>query len=411
CVSYALDVPNVQTGDPLYDIAFDQLAPMLICHALATRARARDERVDLVAYLARDGWLFHHVADAVDATIGGMPDRVTLRLSRRSLTLAHPDDLLMRAVGVAGKVGKATIGGRIGGFDLSEELRHELLESAGYRGDAAATPASIRALQRACETHAAAISDAAVAQRALLTEYMQAAVGDRERWAIVDTGWAGTAQDAIAAALPENSTVFGWYMGVNGFGRSSSARSRKEGWIWDNEAGLQPSSPWQRSAGVIRFWEVLLREPVPSVLRLARDGDDVVAERTRGLDISAGAEDAAARILAGVMAGTEARIGGIRALGAARSTSDFDAPRASFAAFGAQLSCSPRPEVARALLSLAYEEGGTTESTTSLDWGGMRSGTTWVPGALAARRLGALAKLSAPLAARIARARLAKREA
>lgn len=409
-VAHALRAAPSRDPDPLAAVAHDLLAPITLAHALAVRERASMARVDAVGYLARDSWLFERAVRALEHAGVAMPANLTLRLSRRALTLAHPGRLLERPDGVAGKVGKRTLGERVGAFDLPAETVAGIFDAAGVRPDHVASPEALAAFAAGCEAHADAIEAARAAQRALLARFLRQHFGDARHIALVDTGWAGTVQDAVASSWRPDGRVSGWYLGVNGLGMPDTAQSTKEGWCWDVPNGRRPGSPWERSAGVIRCWEVLLREPVPSVARLVEEGDRVAIAPTSGLDITPQAAAAAARIAAGLDAGIAARVEGARALVSAGGV-DAEACRALVAACATALTTRPPSAFARAMLAMAYGEGGTTESTTALGWAGLRTGTTWYPGALAAGGLGRLSRVAEPLASVAATVRLRGRTA
>ena len=76
-----------------------------------------------------------------------------------------------------------------------------------------------------------------------------------------------------------------------------------------------------------------------------------------------------------------------------------------------RVTTAPPPAFARAILALEYGEGGTVESTTSMTWRGVGTGTTWVPGALAAQGAGVVSRLAEPLVAVAAEWRLRGRRA
>lgn len=409
-VAHALRAPGSTDPDPLVATSHDLLAPIVLAHALAVRAQSASDRVDAVGYLARDGWLFERAVRALEQAGVAMPANATLRLSRRALTLAHPGRLLERPEGVAGKVGKRTLGERIGAFDLPEDTVAAIFDAAGVGPSDVATDATLQAFAAGCAANAGAIEEARRAQRDRLARFLAQHFGGARHIALVDTGWAGTVQDAVASAWSAEGRVSGWYLGVNGLGAPSTAQSTKEGWCWDVPRGRSAGSPWERSAGVIRCWEVLLREPVPSVARLVESATGVAVEPTGGVDITPEARAAAARIAAGVDAGIRARLDGAVALVAADGV-DAEACRALVAACATSLTTRPRAGFARALLAMTYGEGGTTESTTALGWAGLRTGTTWVPGALAAGGLGPVSVISEPLASVAASIRLRGRTA
>lgn len=406
----ALAAGRCRDADPLVRIGHELLAPMMLAHAVVARSIEARSGADVAVYLARDMAGFCEVRRAIDARVGEAAPVTYLRVSRRAVSLAHPGALLERAAGVAGRVGKSTVGGLLGGFDLGEALRLRLLDRAGLAPTDPWSDRARSAFAAACDAERVAIARARSVQADRLRAWLAQHVGSAQRVAMHDTGWAGTAQDAMAASDPTRA-FDGIYLGVNGQGCASSARSTKRGLLWDDPAGLAPRSPWVRSAGCIRLVEVLLREPVPSVRRLvdAADGG-VTVERTRGGDLTPGAVDAAQRLQRGLRAGVEARLDGVAASLRHGPTDAVDAWLDAVDRCFTAMLARPSAAFARAMLALPYEEGGTVESTSSLDVGGWRDGTTWWPGVLAARGVGAAAWLAEPAAAAVARVLQAKEQ-
>ena len=178
-LGHALRALPCDAPDPLHATACDLLAPLLIAHTLAVAALCRRNNIGAVGYLARDCWLFERVADA---RRGGRraPASRDVRLSRRSVTLAHPDRLLERDDGLPGKVGKATIGGRLGAFDLPEQLQEALLSASGLCRAAPATVENVRRFAGACKVHDTAVQSERLRQRELLRAAHRV-MGEHER--------------------------------------------------------------------------------------------------------------------------------------------------------------------------------------------------------------------------------------
>lgn len=397
--------------DPLVRVGADLLAPLVLAHAVVARTREARSGAAVPVYLARDMAAFVDARRAIEARLGG-PEPAYLRISRRAVSLAHPDDLLGGATGVAGRVGKGTVGGLMGGFDLDPALRADLLDVAGLTAESIWTDEARRGFAAACAARRDVLAAARDAQSRRLAGWVCRHVGDARRIAVYDTGWAGTAQDAIAASCAGLEHIDGVYLGVNGLGRPSTSRSSKIGLLWDDPAGCAPRSAWVRTAGCIRLVEVLLREPVPSVRRLVERPDGTVdVERTSGTDLTPAALDAAQRLASGVNRGVADRLDGVVAALRVDAAPDIGAWIDAVDRCFTRLLAAPPRAFARAMLALPYEEGGTVESTSSLDVDGWRHGTTWWPGVLAARGVGAAAWLAEPAAAVVARARQAKERA
>ncbi len=384
----ALTPPGAPDPDPLAEGARSLLAPMLAAAAIAHEAELRRRGIADAVYLARDAWPLLHVAERVAPLMRSAVQRHYVRTSRRALSLAHPDDLLQAAGGLAGKFGKRTVGELLAPFDLRDELYAALLRDAGLEAASAATPPARAALRAACARHAHAIAAAQHDQRALVRDLFEQTLGAvPSRLALIDSGWAGTSQDAIAASLGDNVTVLGLYLGVGRGALPSRPGNEKRGLLWDAWAGLAPLDPLERSAGVVRVWDRLLREPHASVRRLRRaSGGRVEPELA-----SPPAErelDAARRIAAGIERGLDEIESGLRAL---LDAYGVDAPLWTRAAraLACALTTRPSPAFAQAVLDLDFDEGAIQGRAVRVDLRGLGDGLVWIPGVAASLGVGA----------------------
>jgi hypothetical protein len=229
------------------------------------------------------------------------------------------------------------------------------------------------------------------AQRRLLRDYVGSVVGTSRKLLVVDLGWAGTIQDAIAAVLPD-CEVHGCYAGVTRGGDPSTARASKQGLVFDIPAG-RGAPLLGTSAGVMRLWELLLREPTGSVRRLERNEAGVVrAELDAPPPLTAAALELAEEARALLMATAQyagpayAQLLGLQA----DVCSELLARIARLAWEGVTL--MPDAAFARRILELEMDEGASRGVMTTLGMGGLRSGVSWWPGlvvgSLAGRRRG-----------------------
>lgn len=380
----------------LYEAGRSLLAPMLVAVTIANHAALLAANVQHVAYIARDAWPLFGVAERLAGQLAANFERSYIRLSRRALSLAHPGDLLSRSVGLAGRFGKANAGELLAGFDLSAELHYDLLAAAGLSDDSPLRPGASAALRRACEQLAPRIAVAQREQRQLLRDYLEGhGIGAHNSLAIVDTGWAGTTQDAVAAVLPEAQQVVGLYLGVSRGGLPDDHRSKKFGILWDDPRGQPPLNPLERSAGVIRVWDLLMREPAPTVRCLRRAPNGAVVARMyesrAGFDVAA-ASELSAGISAGVAA-IEPRIPAIQQVFAPENPVWREAARA----LAAELTTRPSRSFAHAISELAIDEGAAQGARTGLGFADLRTGLAWYPGVAAQLGFGGVVRAAATM--------------
>lgn len=338
-------------------------------------------------FLARDA---EPLLAACDALQPGRGQRHYLRLSRRSVLLAHPGDLLFR-VTLSGKIGKRSMRAFVSGFELPDGVAERWLSELGSDADAPLSDARISAWQEVLRRNAAEYDALREAQRALLREYVESVVGARRKLLVVDLGWAGTIQDAIAAVLPD-CEVHGFYAGVTRGGDPSTARASKQGLVFDIPAG-RGAPLLGTSAGVMRLWELLLREPTGSVRRLERNEAGVVrAELDAPPPLTAAALELAEEARALLMATAQYAGPAYAQVLALQDDvcSELLARIARLAWEGVTL--MPDAAFARRILELEMDEGASRGVMTTLGMGGLRSGVSWWPGlvvgSLAGRRRG-----------------------
>jgi hypothetical protein len=206
---------------------------------------------------------------------------------------------------------------------------------------------------------------------------------------VVDSGWAGTTQDVLAHVL-DVDRVTGVYLGVSDLGRPSSARSAKVGVLRDDARTRPWMNALDRTAGVIRLWDTVLREPHASVSGLERDEGvvrPVLDSATEPTEEQRLLTDALVR---GTVEGLRSLRPGFAWLDANPSL-DVDAVGAFACACSRALAVSPERDVARALLALRYEEAD--GSTWSLGWDAIRDRRAWYPGLLSGAGLRPAARL------------------
>jgi FMN phosphatase YigB (HAD superfamily) len=338
---------------------------------------------EVTLFLARDAEPLLAACDALQPAVG---QRQYLRLSRRSVLLAHPGDLLFR-VTLSGKIGKQSMRAFVAGFELPDGVAERWLSELGSEADAPLSDATIAAWREVLRRNAAEYDAMKEEQRLLLGDYLRGIIGVRRRLLVVDLGWAGTIQDAIAAVLPA-CEVHGCYAGVTRGGDPSSSRASKQGLVFDIPAG-RGAPLLGTSAGVMRLWELLLREPAGSVRRLVRDEAGVVsAELDRPPPLTAAAlelaHEARSRLL------ETARVAGpsyAQLLALQDDVCSRLLERIARRAWEG-LTLLPDGAFARRILDIEMDEGASRGVLTTLGIGGLRSGVSWWPGLVVASLTG-----------------------
>jgi len=373
--------------DPYFHLAYDCLAPLAIIFSLVQWRRFRDQGIDTIFYIARDARVMLDVYDIIAGQLNGDFSRSYIRLSRKAVTLAHPDDLLQNAEPIAGKMGRRTVGEWLKNFTVDSGLQRRILLEARLNINNKFDEEARYALRAACRgTLLSAIKDHQRRERSLIRDYLFQQSGGRslKRVGIVDSGWACTTQDVIRGVLEDADIVSGVYFGVSSQGRQPDPGNLKYGLLRDDFRNSWHRNPLEGSAGVIRVWDTLLREPVGTVSRLRRGSDGMVAPDMEDSGVIGDIEASAARSIShGVRQGTEARLKGVSLLAESIgrfSDRDFEIAGTAFAQ---KISSHPSRDMARAVMRLGFDEGTASGSKGLLGVGGIRTGVAWYPGILA----------------------------
>ena len=401
---------DARGSDPLYRNAFHGLAPLLGLFSLVQWRHFREQRIDAALYIARDARALLDAYELLEPLLPDSPRRHYIRLSRQAVSLAHPGDLLQSLSALPGKVGRRTVGELLAQFQLDERTANELLSTAGVSRNMPLDERAAHRLRGAISGLAQTIRDAQLDQRALIRDYLVRVCDESPlaRVAIVDSGWAGTTQDAISACLPDAELVSGLYLGVSGQGVPSSRRCPKMGLLRDDFRCAPYENTIERSAGVVRVWDLLLREPVGTVARLERRKDGSVHPVLRDWVPSEGEEQAIDSISRGLADGIRARLAGFGAIVALSHSLSDDALALAASGYSRSLVARPSRSFASAVMSLSLEEGSAGNRQASLGLRGVVDGIAWYPGLAAvgkARSLQGWLELGAELAWRARRGR------
>jgi hypothetical protein len=349
-------------------------------------------------YIARDARVMLDVYDAIADLLPGSCPRRYIRLSRRAVALVHPDDLCQQVLPVAGKVGRKTVAEWLNNFTLDDGLRQRILAEAGLPESIPFTQISKHALRQACQIHLAAIEKAQDGLRTKIREYLWQQAGTKavRRIGIVDSGCACTIQDTIRGVCEEAEVISGVYFGVSRQGHEPTAANQKHGLLRDDFRNQPYHNPVEASAGAVRTWEALLREPVGSVQRLERNADGSVEPVLDDAPaIRRPEREAANAIRRGILEGARARRRGVALLvKLCDHFSDRDFEMAATTIAG-NISTYPTRQMADAILQLGFDDKG---HVYSLGLSAVKHGVAWYPGMLAHYGLGWLTPLLKSLA-------------
>ena len=365
------------TGRPQEPLAGDA-AHFVLATAAWVCQQERLLAAEATLFLARDAEPLLAACDALHPAPGL---RHYLRLSRRSVLLAHPGDLLFR-VTLSGKIGKRSLRAFVAGFELPDGVAERWLSELGSEADAPMSDATVAAWQAVLRRNGREYEALRQEQRVLLEDYMRSLIGERRKLLVVDLGWAGTIQDAIAAVLPD-CEVHGRYAGVTRGGEPTSARASKRGLVFDIPAG-RGAPLLGTSAGVMRLWELLLREPTGSVRRLVRDtAGAVTAELDAPPPLTAAALELAEEARTLLLATADCAGPSYRQLLALQDEVCGQLLERVARRAWEGLTLMPDGAFARRILDLEMDEGASRGVMTTLGIGGLRSGVSWWPGLLA----------------------------
>jgi|GEM_PF-6629137 len=379
-------------GDAIYDMGYRNLAPFLILFSLVQWLIFRRQRIEHVFYLARDARLLLDAYDRIAEHFPDSPQRHYLRISRRSVALAHPGNLLLNARPLAGKVGHKTVGEWIDNFTITPALKHSILQESGLEETVLFTPFQ-KLLKETASKFYSRIMEERQQLRHFLHDYLlqTAQINRFERIGIVDSGWAGTIQDCLCASLGEEIFVSGIYLGVSGQGEPPSKNSLKYGLLRDDYRRRPWFDPWQATAGVIRVWDTLLRSSEAMTEHLHLKGGKIIPVARPNTD-DGNLSKLLRRMQQGVFQGIEDHAKKVHILIETRGHWSLNDLEKAATYFASRLTTYPDHNTAKALLALTLEEGTSRKTKTRLGVKGIRQGTAWYPGIFSRYRVPIVSK-------------------
>jgi FMN phosphatase YigB (HAD superfamily) len=382
--------PGPGTSD-LYRFGFQRIAPALGLFSLWQWRKFRQNEVTHSFYLAREGRLLLDAYNRLADVLPNSPRRHYTHLSRRAISGVLLKDLRGFGEGLPGKIGRGTTGDLLGQYPLDDALRAEILARAGVGSGTSLTKASRAAIAEACSSLANRVDAVCAEHKRLLADYLRQ-LADRAELgsiAVIDSGWAGTTQRAIAHSLDDDCQITGLYLGVSAQGRPPTQRSQKFGLIRDDYRDVAPEVPLLKAAGIIRAWEIILSEPQePTTLGLHRAKNDRVDPSLgRAWPLKPALRHAREHLAGGVLDGVEALRPAVAAVAEMNERLPEETIVLAARVLARRALCYPRRDVARGLLEFPFHEGAVDSMWSSLDLGGLRRGVAWLPGILAKYRL------------------------
>jgi FMN phosphatase YigB (HAD superfamily) len=381
-----LNLPPSNKGkDVYYKLAHDYMAPLMIIFTIIQWRIFKKHKIDLAFYMARDAYVMKKVYDLLEELLPGSCPRVYIHLSRRAVALAHPDDLLQNAIPLPGKIGRKNVGEWLSNFSIGPKLHQLILMESSLNERSAFDDKAKDAIRKACLNHIDEIKGEQNRLRILIKDYLMQEAGRKEikRIGFVDSGWACTSQDAVRTVFDDSYFLSGVYLGVSRQGQIPSSQNNKYGLLRDDFRRPPHHNPIESSAGVVRVWDILLREPINTVSSLQRLADgNVVPEFSDSAMIGERECSAATSILKGVEQGTVDRLKGVSLLETLNdSFSDEDFEKAA-TIFAQKITTCPSLDIAKAIMRLEFDEGTAAGEGGSLGWRGIKTGTCWYPGML-----------------------------
>ena len=322
--------------------------------------------------------------------------------------MAHPDNLLLNVEPLAGKIGKKTIGEWLSNFVLDDELYKNILADSGLKAELPFNDHERIILRKTCQKLQHVIEASQQEQIFLIGEYIrsQTSGASIERVGIVDTGWACTIQDSICRVLGgETQFVTGMYLGVSDQGKKPDQYNSKYGLLRDDFRNVSHFNPVEATAGVIRMWDTLLREPAGSVSELKRSkSGKVIPYINSEAMIGSYEKKAAEKIIKGIQDGIVARRKGIvLVLSILHHITEEDLETAAMI-FARSVSLYPHRKIASMILKLCFDEGSAKGEVGTIGLNSLRKRVAWYPGILSdlgLRILSPLLKLSASVVLRV----------
>lgn len=371
------------TGDPLYHSGYDYLAPVLILFSLIQYKYFKKYGIQSVFFVARDGKLPFEVCKKIFNYISDSPEINYVRLSRKSVSLLYPGNLLLNAEPVPGKIGRKNIGEWISNFVISKNLKKYILDKAGESEKSEFSISVRKNIKDACRFYKHQLNLEKEQQGKLIKDYLYGltSISELKRIGIVDSGWAGTIQDCLANDLEELDVICGVYLGVSNQGLKPCPKSLKFGILRDDYRRRPYHNSLDATAGSIRVWDTLLREPIGTVMRLKETDDGKIIPELEKTDLIGEEEkiihETLLKSLLQRVDNSSEQIHLLIKLLNNLSISDLE--RAAVY-FSRKITVCPEKKFAEAILDINLDEGSADGKRSSFGIQGLKDRIAWYPG-------------------------------
>ncbi|MFH0825001.1 MAG: HAD family hydrolase [Pseudomonadota bacterium] len=274
--------PSGSVDDPAYLIGYYLLGPALCNFIHQVLERVAQERISLVLFPARDGFILKEIYRRLKPHL--LPDRQIHApycfLSRRVVYAASVNHIGLREINVGfARSREKTLRNFLVKFcDCPEQFLKPARECGfGDLDDHIENPFEDRRFQRfSSHPEVLGLIRSIQAQAdAILYKYLgQLHFWDVSRAAIVDVGWIGTVQDSLTRAFgsrPDRPRLFGLYFGhIMRFPVLKTATSTYEGLVYHADGVDRSYLPTERFPQLMEF---ATRAPHPTSVGLADDPD------------------------------------------------------------------------------------------------------------------------------------------
>ncbi len=358
------------------------LAPVLIVFSLIQWKLFREEAIDVVFFIARDAKIPFEVFRKMSGMLPECPSFHYCRISRKSVALLHPKNLLAKALPMPGKIGKKTVGEWLDNFTVEEDLKTKILRESELSKGARFCPSAREKIKKACRKFEKEIIVEIDRHGELLKDYLEG-VGKNsnlKRIALVDSGWAGTIQDCLANSLKDTDMVCGIYLGAGNQGLAPSRNSKKYGMLRDDFRNCKHHDPVDSSAGAIRVWDTILTEPVGTVAKIIRKDGVATPVLKRSSGISCREREIHRTIIESVLRRVDDSEEEIKLLAGCVNLWTLEDLEKAALNFSRHITVMPSKEIAREIIGRRVEEGAGSAKKTSLGFRGIKTGTAWYPG-------------------------------
>ena len=377
-------VKNADDKDPVAQLSRSCLSPFMVLFALIQMKHFHPCQIEDVLFVARDAKIPYEVFNTLKSILAIPINAHYIRLSRKAVASLYPGNPVLNARFLPGKMGRKNIGQWFSNFPLSDQLKSRILKENDIDPNSPIAGGNKNKLRKALKKHEEEIAKDIENMGDTLKSYLGNFIDlqDNRPFGLVDSGWAGTIQDCIANALGKTRKLVGVYIGVSGLGENSSPKSQKSGVLFDANSPRNYHNIFDQTAGAIRVWDILLREPTNTVKCLCKNGNKAFPVLSSCPKISSEDKEIHGKLLNCITDQIEKNKDDLKIL--YYLSKHFDRCELEKAAchFSHRITVFPSPIAAREIFRLSIDEGtgGNEKSSISID--GLGKGIAWYPGLL-----------------------------